>query len=271
MDECPQNVKTLVHVLGKKVPGQGFARTSWGFSRRSGPRSGRLIRPPGRGSNPLRMDAGAQVAAWEGTARAFHDATGIGAPVDAFRMARAVGVLCIAGPRGKAGLEGDVLFYDASARLVRQHGLVSHEVAHRLLRLHGEADTEPAANYTSGALMLPGSPFDRDLRDTAWNLEQLRVRHPNASAEMIARRVTQRREAVVSIIDQGRLRARVASPWLEQPRQRLTAVERELADAAIETGQAQRANDLLSAWPLFDGAHRRVIVVAEAQQLEMRF
>ncbi len=222
------------------------------------------------------------LAVWqrcEGVARSAHDETGIGAPVSAFDLAAAYGLVCVPDRRANAVLDGDVIRFDATARLVRQHGLIAHEVAHYLLRLR-EADIasveqegleEFAANYTAGALMLPPARFDKDLRDTAWDLEQLRARHPNASAEMIARRITQRRDAVISVLDRGRLRVRVASPWLEQPRPRLTPIERDLADAALETGEAQRANDLLSAWPLFDGLHRRVIVVAEAQQLGMRF
>jgi hypothetical protein len=214
--------------------------------------------------------ASEQVLAWEGAARAVHDETGVDAPVDAFQLARAVGLVCMPGPRGTAALDGDLLRYDAQARPVRQHGLVAHEVAHRVLRLYGEADTEPAANYTAGALMLPRARFDRDLRRT-WDLYTLRREHPNASAEMVARRITQLRDAVVSVLDQGRLRVRVASPWAAQPSQRLTPLERELADAALAGGNLQRESELLAAYPFFDGDHRRVIVVADAQQLGLRF
>lgn len=215
--------------------------------------------------------ASAEVLAWEGAARAFHDATGISAPVDAFRLARCAGLVCLPGERGTASLDGEVLRYDAQARPVRQHGLVAHEVAHRVLRLYGEADTEPAANYTAGALMVPRARFDRDLRETAWDLFELRRRHPNASAEMLARRITQLRDAVVSVLDEGRVRARVASPWAPAPSSKLTPLERELADAALAGGNVQRENELLAAYPLLDGQHRRVIVVAEAEQLGLRF
>jgi len=207
--------------------------------------------------------------AWEGVARSVHEQTGIGAPVDAFQLARACGLVVLPGGR-RASLAGDVVRYDSQARPQRQHGLIAHEVAHYVLRLHGEDDAEAAARYTAGALMLPKPAFDRDVRAVAWNLEQLRQRHPNASAEMIARRLTQVREAVVTVLDEGRVTRRVGSPWMPEPSRRMTTTERELADAALTSGETQRANDLLAAYALFDGSHRRVIVIAEARQLSLR-
>ncbi len=221
--------------------------------------------------DPARMADGGDAGAWEGVAFAVLSETGVDAPVDAFELADCCGLRMEPGARGTACLAGETVRYDITARLVRQHGMIAHETAHYVLRLHAVDDTEEAARYTAGALMLPRAAFDRDLRATAWDLERLCALHPNASAEMTARRITQLRDAVVSVLDQGKLRARVASPWIEQPRPRLTAIERELADAALESGEVRRANDLLAAYPLFDGPHRRVIVVAEAQQLGMRF
>jgi Zn-dependent peptidase ImmA (M78 family) len=208
--------------------------------------------------------------AWEGVARAVHDATGIDAPVSAFDLATAYGLACVPGARGTASLEGDVVRYDAQARLVRQHGSIAHEVAHYVLRLHGEPDPELAVRYTAGALMLPRSTFDRDVAREAWDLQRLCELHPNASAEMVARRISQVREAVVTVLDQGAIKARVSSPWMREPPRRLTPMERELVDAALECGEAQRASELLSAYPFVDGMHRRVIVVAEVRQLSLR-
>jgi hypothetical protein len=199
-----------------------------------------------------------------------HDATGIDAPVSAFDLATAYSLVCVAGSRGTACLQDDVIRYDASARPVRQHGYVVHEVAHYVLRLHGEPDPEDAVGYTAGALMLPGVSFDRHLLATSWDLLALRELHPNASAEMIARRITQRREAIITVIDQGRIKTRVASPWMPEPPRRLSAVERELADSALASGEPQSGGNLLNAYPFFDGAHRRVIVVADAEQLSFR-
>jgi len=198
-----------------------------------------------------------------------HDATGLDAPVCAFELAAACGLVCVPGGRG-ASLVGDVVSYDASARPVRQHGLVAHEVAHYVLRLHGEPDDEASANCTAGALMLPRARYDRDLRETAWDLRELQRRHPNASAELCARRITELRDAVVTVIDQGKVRVRVRSPWMPAAPLRLTALERELAGAALETGEVQVGGNLLAAYPFIEGNWRRVIVVAEAAQLSLR-
>lgn len=208
---------------------------------------------------------------WEAVARDIHDQTGIDAPVDAFELAALCGLHLEPGGREHGALERNVVRYDVHARPVRQHGTVAHETAHYVLRLVGMPDTEPAARATAGALMVPRATFDRDLRETGWDLEELRRRHPNASAEIIARRVAELRDAVISVVDQGRIHARVRSPWMPQPRQRLTGLERELVDAALHTGEPQRANALLAAYPLIDDEHRRVIVVAEARQLGLRF
>lgn len=219
------------------------------------------------------MDASGAAAAgaWEAVARAVHEATGIDAPVDARELAVACGLRLAHCGRGLALLDGDVVHYDPHARPQRQHGMIAHEVAHHVLRYHGERDTEQAARYTAGALLLPRQAYDRDLRETAWDLDQLRARHPNASAEMLARRVAELRDAVISIIDQGHVRARVGSPWMPAPPRKLTPLERELADAALERGAAQRGGELLAAYPLIDGRNRRVIVIAEARQLGLRF
>jgi hypothetical protein len=207
--------------------------------------------------------------AWEAIARRVHDETGVGAPVDTLELAVACG-LELGHRRGRATLRDGVIRYDPSLRLVRQQGQVAHETAHYVLRLHGEHDSERAVGYTAGALMLPRASFDRDLQMTEWDLEQLAKLHPNASWQMLARRVSELREAVVTVLDQGKVTTRVASPWMAEPPARLSPIERELVDAALESGLVQRANQLLAAYPLIDGRHRRVIVVADAAQLSLR-
>lgn len=217
------------------------------------------------------MDGGGAAGAWETVARTVHQETGIDAPVDARELAVACGLRLAYCGRGQALLDGDVIRYDASARPVRQHGMIAHEVAHYVLRYHGEEDTEQAARYTAGALLVPRAAYDRDLRETAWDLDRLRERHPNASAELLARRIAELRDAVITVLDQGHVRARVGSPWMPAPPRRPTALELELAGLALEQGRAQHRGELFSAYPVVDGRNRRVIVVAEARQLGLRF
>jgi hypothetical protein len=208
---------------------------------------------------------------WEGVAREVHDATGIDAPVDAFDIAGAYGLRCLPGGHDGAFLDGDDIHYDSRARSVRQHGLVSHELGHWFLRAAKLDDTdEQAVGRVAAALMLPWATFDRHLKQKAWDLYALRELHPNASAEMIARRISQMRDALVTVFDQGKVSKRLASPWLPTPDRKPMTIEAKLAAAALESGEPQHAGDLLGAYPFIDGEHRRVIVVADAEQLSLQ-
>ncbi len=172
--------------------------------------------------------------------------------------------------REGAALEGDRISYSRRAREVRQHGLIAHELGHWTLGWAGEEDTEQGARYLAGALMLPRSVFDRDLRRT-WDIEHLRAKHLNASAEMTAIRVVQLRDAAVAIFDQGKLTGRFVSPWIVDRRiDRVSRYERELAQRALEAGETIRDDDLCASTPVFDGHHRRVIVLCEYRQLALR-
>lgn len=215
----------------------------------------------------------ATVEALEGVARDALESTGCDdPPVDPFELADCLRIEVRANRRGGGRREGNVVYVDMRARHVRACGICAHEIAHVLLDRAREPNTEPGARYLSGALMLPRAAFDRDLRDTAWALDELRRRHPNASAEMIARRVVAMRDAVATIIDNGKVTARVVSPWLEDPRLRRTSRwERGLADAALDSGELVRGDQLVWALPVLDGSWRRVVIVAEASQLALRF
>lgn len=76
-----------------------------------------------------------------------------------------------------------------------------------------------------------------------------------------------------SEIDNGRLRARVVSPWLEEREdlRRVSRYERGLAQRALDAGAVVADHDLVYAVPIIDGAWRRVVVIAEAEQLATRF
>lgn len=207
----------------------------------------------------------------EGIAAAVHDRAGVDGSVDAFDLAARLGLRVEQIARRGATLTGDdVIEVDIRSRLTRQHGLVAHELGHWALDVHGEERLdEPAARFLSGALLVPRVQLERDLRAT-WRLDELMHRHPCASAEMIARRICELRDAVVTVIDNGRVRARIASPWLGTP-PRLSRFERELVEEALGSGDVVEAGALVHAMPLVEGNWRRVIVVAEAEQLAMRW
>ncbi|MFW6087506.1 MAG: ImmA/IrrE family metallo-endopeptidase [Myxococcota bacterium] len=217
------------------------------------------------------MDEGQ--ALLEGIAAEILEETGCDEPpVDAFELAELCGCEVRPGRRGGGGgRRGDVILVDVTARTVRQHGVVAHELGHWALERAGEDDSEDGARYLGGAFMLPRRPFERDLDATSWDLQALRARHLNASAEMIARRIVALRDGVASIWDQGKLRRRVSSPWLPEPFRRPTRLERELVAEVLEGGETVRADSMIWAVPVFDRGWRRVIVVAEAEQLSLRF
>lgn len=211
---------------------------------------------------------------WEGTARAALERANATAPVNAFALAAALDLRVE--PWEGRGAELDdaagVIRVSTRARSTRRHGLVAHELGHHLLRLE-RADDEDGARYIAGALMLPRETFGRDLTRTSWSLSKLRELHANASAQMIAIRIVQCRDAVATILDAGgrRITARVVSPWLADPRlARLSKWERELAGRALEEGAEVRGAELCYAVPVVDGAHRRVVVVCELEQLSLR-
>lgn len=209
---------------------------------------------------------------WESAAARAVEEARVAVPVSAFDLARGLGLRVVAASVSGARLNvvDRAIELNPRVRLVRRHGLVAHEVGHYVLRREDD-DSEPGASFVGSAMMLPRLDFDRDLRRTAWSIVKLRVLHPNASAEMIARRIVELRDAVATIIDNGRVRSRVSSPWLADPRlRRITRWERELADAALEAGDEVRGDELCYAVPFIDGVWRRVVIVCEAEQLSLR-
>lgn len=210
---------------------------------------------------------------WEGVARALLDESGLDdPPVSAFELAWACDVVPVPWPRADAALgPGGFLWYPSDARHVRQHGVVAHELGHWALDWAGEPDSEEGARYLAGALLLPRRVFERDLDRTGWDWDTIRARHANASAEVIARRIVQVRDAVATVIDQGRVRARVTSLWRPDPRlRRLSPWECGLAEQALKSNEIEYGDDLCYAVPVLDPPWQRVIVVCDADQLSMR-
>lgn len=144
---------------------------------------------------------------WEGIARDVLEETGADdGPQDAFVLARLFGVTVRASGGCLGRLDGDDAFISLRPRHERQHGALAHELGHWCLRRAQQENGERGASYLAGALMLPRARFVRDLRATGWDLFELKSLHPNASHEMIARRIAQVRPARIAIIDGRRVR-----------------------------------------------------------------
>jgi hypothetical protein len=210
--------------------------------------------------------------AWEASALALRREFCLsGPPVNAFEIAEVCGLKLVPSLERRSSLspQGE-LRYPTSEYRVRQQGIVAHQMGHWTLRWLGEKDSDRGAHWVAGALMLPKLHFDRDLWTTSWDLRELRAKHLNVSAEMIARRIVQLRDAVVTIFDHGRVKVRVASPWLGGQFKRLSRFERNLAEICFETEEVLRAGELLWAFPIVEGGHRYVVLVCEAAQLSLR-
>lgn len=213
---------------------------------------------------------------WEGAAQEILDGTCTSAPVDAFKLAAACEIEIQPAAVAEAELRGDVILLNTKMRPQRQHMRITHELGHVALERHGIEDSEPGAKWAGGALLLPRRDFGRDLTHTAWSVPKLRALHVNASATAIAVRITQLRDAVVTILDPlGRRKQwRIMSPWIQDRRaRRLSAWESELAAQAYDTRDEVRGDDLCYAVPLIDSGdprEHRVIVVCELEQLSLR-
>lgn len=195
----------------------------------------------------------------EGVASEIHAETGVEAPVDAFVLADLLGFVTVPWSRGYGQVSGDRIRYPAKVRAVRQHRVVCHEIAHVLLRRAGLDDSdEQAADRLALALMLPRTAFVRDLGATDWHLYRMMERHPNCSAQAIAVRMCHVSPCAASIYDQGRRTALYLGDGAHED-----ASDDEAADRALEL-EAPVCGDLVSAWPLFDGRYRRVVVLRRA-------
>lgn len=175
----------------------------------------------------------------EGIARDLLDATCTEPPVCAFSLAAACGFAVRPGQVQGALIDGDggcIYLSPHVTRPERQHSLLGHELGHWLLWRNGLDDTEAAATYLAGALLVPRVALDRTLRRDGWSIEALRRVHPNASHATLAVRITQVRPAVQTVFDGDVVRVRRASPWLDRDVAPVRPWERDLAARALELG-----------------------------------
>lgn len=210
------------------------------------------------------------IAPWDSIASEVHDRIGTDGAVDPIFVAYALGLRVVVSSRIERAsvIERTIIVPDGQRR-ERTGFSVLHEVAHLLLRTRGIEDSEPACDALAAALLLPRRALDRDLRST-WALPDLRERHPHASHEAIARRILALREAVVVVADRAPARRwkRLRSASLDLRLSIARRIERDLVDAADQSGEPEGPSDLVRAWPLRDGGARRVVLIAQADELE---
>lgn len=196
----------------------------------------------------------------EGVAADVLSATGCDdPPVDAFELAACCGLHVELSDVRSALLYDETIYVSRRARVSRVQLMVAHEIGHWALRRADQPwQVEPDADYIAAALLVPWRSLARDLRG-GWDLDRLRLRHPNAPASVIAARVAIFRDAGAAIYDGARLRRRIGPAILD------ISHERQIASEAIETGRPVRLDDRTGAWPVIDGRWRRAVVLAASQ------
>lgn len=212
-------------------------------------------------------------AEWEGVAHAFLEEIGaesLALPPQAIAGAYELELVpTIAGAPGPCVVDGRIR-YRAHERPVRVAGTIGHELGHVALERHGEPQSERGAAYVGAAILVPRRSLDAALRRVGWDVERLRETFPHASCELLARRIAEVREAVVTIVDGRRIKARVGTPWLTPPPgPGMTREEQRIVRAAREA-RARVDEGWISAVPIYDGPFERIIVIAEREQLSMR-
>jgi len=189
----------------------------------------------------------------EGLAAWAHGEIGGAGPIDAFDLLDALDVPLVYEP-GSGGRRAGGRIYVGTNVGRRLHSVIAHECAHEMLARFGPANTERNARRLAAMLLVPRRVLDRQLR-AGWDLHGLMAFHVNASAELLARRITEIRAARLAIYDAGRLRYRIGGPLRE---------ERALVDEALATERPVRVDDLTGAWPMLSGHWRRVLVLGAA-------
>ncbi len=162
-------------------------------------------------------------------------------PVDALRLAQAMGIAVAADPhqpcraryvrlQAHGGTPQPAIVLRPDDRQERLHWAAAHElgehlaadVFHRLSldpRIEGPQTRESLANHLARRLLLPTRWFSADGARLRWDLAALKARYRTASHELIARRMLEfDPPVIVSIFDQGRLYFRRANLGRRAPR-----------------------------------------------------
>ncbi|HOP77702.1 MAG: ImmA/IrrE family metallo-endopeptidase [Thermogutta sp.] len=126
------------------------------------------------------------------------------------------------------------------------------------------------ANEIAKRLLLPFPEFLSEGAALEWDLYRLKEQYPNASHEVIARRMLDApRPIVITIFDNGRLYWRKSNSLIASPP--LTQQEKACWRAAHETGQSvryQNAVESIVCWTIHENGWQREILRTESPWLE---
>jgi len=214
-----------------------------------------------------------------------------GPPVDAFEVARALGITVAWDDRqlGRAryvrlrgrrsGRPSATILLRPDPRWERQQWAVAHEIGeHVAQRMFARLGVDPretaadarevVASHLAGRLLVPTAWFATDGASCGWDLLQLKARYATASHELIARRMLECRPAVVvSIFDQGRLHFRRSNlPGRVPPP---SAAEMDCWRAVHGRNRPRQTYDglrTIQGWPVHEEDWKREILRTEVEE-----
>ncbi len=214
----------------------------------------------------------------------------LGPPVDAFQLARALGITVAldgvqAGrarfvrlARGTRTLVPTILLRP-DPRAERRHWAVAHEVGeHAVWRLFAALQVDPreatpnareqAANWLAGHLLVPQAWLAVDGPACDWDLLELKARYRTVSHELIARRMLDfPAPVVVTIFDQRQLTFRAGNRGSRRPP--LSSIETRCwqeAHRSDRPAQCAEENRRVRAWPIHEAHWKREILRTDLEE-----
>jgi Zn-dependent peptidase ImmA (M78 family) len=210
-----------------------------------------------------------------------------GPPVDAFRVAEALGIDVAWDDRqaGRARLvalhEGEhaartSILLRRDPRDERRHWAVAHEIgeaaAHRVFarlsvdpRVAPPAAREDVANRLAGRLLLPTAWLRAAGIGSGWDIAAIKRRSVHASHELVARRILEMDvPVIVTVFDQNRISWRRSNVSGRAPR--LSPTERRCQSIVHDSGQpatCDAAGQVVQGWAVHEDDWRREILRME--------
>jgi hypothetical protein len=223
--------------------------------------------------------------------RILADAGLCGPPVDAFRVAGAIGIAVALDGRqqGRARYvrlsdrrstrSRPTILLRPEPRRERQQWAVAHEIGeHVACHVFAEWGADPSetqpnareavANHLAGRLLLPTAWFVADGIACRWDLTRLKARYVTASHELIARRMLEcRPPVVISIFDHGRVSFRRGNLPCRAPPPSIAETQcwREV-HRRNHPRQMRDGPCLIQGWPIHEERWKREILRTEVAE-----
>jgi hypothetical protein len=216
---------------------------------------------------------------YNGAAASFLERVGLGdEPVNPFDLAALYDFdVEHAGSRANSFRMGPVIGIDLTATKEQQGASIGHELGHVACVLAGCSEhDEYGAWAVARRLLCPDRPFMLHVRAMAWDIARIKPLYPWASWELLARRLADRKAAIITIVDKPpncpeHQHCRLWSTWLHTDYgPKPFDVEREAIEQAFATHEHVylRGNRVAAYFVANDEGWQRVILICAAEDLE---